>query len=206
MKQRVNGIVYVVAFVLIMVISIVYKLFLNGNLDSMFLRVNSPSETAFIEGTIATEETQIQESIQVYVSGEVNKPGVYEITRGSILNDAIKLAGGLSSKADSRKINLVYVLTENISVYIPAEGEDLIMGSGSPYMGDKDVSDSSGHLIDINRASVEELMKLPGIGQSMAEKIVEYRKDNPFKKIEDIKNVSGIGDAKYSKICDLICV
>ena len=135
---------------------------------------------------------------------------------GSRIEDAIEAAGGLTENADISKVNLAYVLEDGIKIKIPSSSEEdigdgdvLIDGSGENVV-EKDDSQSTnqnGKGININKADETELQTLPGIGASLASRIVEYRKQNgKFANIEDIKNVSGIGDSKFSNIKDLITV
>lgn len=203
-KRKINkNVLYVIAFIVITIISLIYKTIL-GVIDKPITVV---TETDLIEETLDTidilEETSI-EVISVYICGEVNNPGVYEINRGSILNDVVNLAGGLTERADINHINLVYIINSNISIYIPNENEnqesEIIFGDITFQSDDED------SLININTATLDELMTLPGIGQSTANRIIEYRENNAFTRIEDIMNVTGIGEAKFNSIRELICV
>mgnify|MGYP000917595516 CR=1 FL=1 len=147
------------------------------------------------------EENQI---IMVHISGEVYKPGLVELELGSRVIDAVELAGGLKKDADMDRINLAKKLVDEEKIYIPKIGEEetpIEMSSG----GVSNDVNTSGQ-IDINTCTKEELMSLPGIGEVLAGRIVEYREQNPFKTIDDIKNVAGIGDKKFESIRDLIIV
>lgn len=219
-----KNLIYVVAFILITLISLGYKLVLSGTFDGLLSSkseegpVTIRSEETVPAGSSVTEEPAetscSQSPVSVYICGEVNEPGVYEIEQGSIINDVVVLAGGFTDRAAEERINLVYVIDSNLSIYIPGEDEDyesnnIIRDDGQTVWG-ADVNYNPGSednsLININTASADQLMTLPGIGEVTANAIVEYRQTNTFTRIEDIMNVSGIGEAKFNSIRDLICV
>lgn len=132
--------------------------------------------------------------IYVDVKGEVNNPGVYRLTESSRAFQAIELAGGLTSDAYTRDVNLAHILVDEEIIYIPYEGEEV----------SAEIASSK---ININKATVEELELLNGIGNVTAQNIVSYREENgPFTSIEDIKNVTNIKDAVYEKIKNYITV
>ena len=179
------------------------------------------------------EETTKEDTdkIIVHVSGAVNKEGIVELEENSRISDAIDKAEGLKENADTKNINLAFKLEDGMKIYIPTIGESreqneqngqsqnqTLMDETSKY-----VTSSSGVVqeeqtngqseqkknekININTATQTQLETLPGIGPSTSLKIVNYREENgKFKNIEDIKEVSGIGDVKYENIKDLICV
>ncbi len=140
-------------------------------------------------------------AINVYVSGAVNKPDVYALPVDSIVKDAIVAAGGATADADLDRINLAAHLADQMQVYVPRKGE------AAPSAPDGPAPDAATAKIDINTASAEELDKLPGIGPAIAKAIIDYRTQNgPFKTIEAINDVKGIGDALFEKIKDQITV
>ena len=139
--------------------------------------------------------------IYVHICGAVINPGVYQVPAGTRVYQALELAGGSSDDAYLSGINLADKLADGQKVYIPAEGENaegiLSIDSG----GVQSV------MININTASEAELMTLPGIGQSRAKDIINYRvKNGLFESIDDIMKVSGIKEAAFEKIKDLIKV
>lgn len=135
----------------------------------------------------------------VDIAGEVAKPNVYVLPYGSRLYEAIEMAGGLTDAADTRNTNLAECIIDGTKIYIPTEKE-------AEEEIKKDFELKSG-LININTADSTELQKLTGIGPSTAEKIITYRNEyGRFKRIEDIKNVSGIGDKTFAKFKNLIVV
>ena len=141
------------------------------------------------------EHTEDTEYIFVYVCGAVNSEGVYELPKGSRVYQAIELAGGFSEDADKSNVNQAEVLEDEERIYVPIIGEDVLS-----------ISEDEGK-ININKASKEELMTLPGVGESRAESIIKYREDvGIFQNIEDIMQVSGIKEGLFEKIKDLITV
>ena len=218
--ERINKTpVYIAAFILITLISMCYKLFLTGTFDGFVkgeqtgqITVMTDMEPA-IETTYITETVITQPLIDVYICGAVYYPGVYEIEAGSIINDVVILAGGLTENADLSRVNLVYIIDSNLSIYIPENGEEC---EESPILrtenqvvwgdGDSGTGPQEGGLVNLNTATLEQLMSLPGIGQVTANAILEYREQNHFERVEDIMNVTGIGEAKFNGIRDLICV
>jgi len=149
-----------------------------------------------------TEEAESEEAdeIMVHISGQVYNPGVVVLKPGARLIDAVNLAGGLKKEADLDKINLSKKLSDEEKIYIPKIGEEYI------DVYESEGSNSSTGKIDINTCSKEELMSLPGIGEVLADRIIEYREKSRFKSIEEIMNVSGIGKGRFEDIKDLIIV
>lgn len=146
--------------------------------------------------------------MKVHVSGAVAEPGVYSLPEDSRVQQAVEAAGGLTEDATEAGVNLALPLVDGQQVYVPREGEaatPVAAVGGSPASAP--ASSNAGSVVNINTASVEELQTLPSIGPAIAGRIVEYRDNNgPFRVIEDIKQVSGIGDATFEKLKELITV
>lgn len=144
--------------------------------------------------------------IVVQVSGSVPRPGVYELPAGSRVRDAVDAAGGFLAGADYGSVNLALPLNDGQEVVIAGptpEGDDA--GSDTTRSGDASDVVAPNPLVDINTATAEELETLPGIGPTLAQRIVDYRTQNgPFETIEDIMNVSGIGLATFENFRMLI--
>lgn len=147
-----------------------------------------------------------KKTIKVDVKGEVLNPGVIDIEEGSIVDDALKKAGGATDKANLNSINLSKKLTDEMVVYVHSAEEENAEVLFSEATAINNGPSTNNTLININSASLEELMTLNGIGEAKANRIIEYRKTNPFKTIEDIKNVDGIGDKAFEKIKDKIII
>ncbi len=186
------------------------------------LEQNSVYESAADEasGYDTSSKTEEEEkSIVVYVCGAVASPGVYELPAGSRVNDAVALAGGLTDDADKEHVNLAAALSDGKRLYMPA-AEDYLNDNSDPFPKDPDAcfdnenpaldydsGDSDSGLININTASAEELKSIPGIGESIASKIIDYRESNGgFGSIEDIMKVPGIKDKLFSRIASYITV
>ena len=169
---------------------------------------------------------ETENKILVYVTGEVNNPGIVKLNENSRIIDAINSVGGITNNANISKINLAYVLRDGMKVNIPSK-EDLKKDTNFEYItmssGDgkndnasenenslssKSNKDSNNNrTVNINTATQTELETLPGIGPSIALKIINYRNEKgKFSSIEEIKNVSGIGDNKFENIKKYIIV
>lgn len=153
-----------------------------------------------LESSIMENEPAL---LKVYVTGAVKNPDVYDIKEGSIVKDAIEIAGGPTESADLVAINLARRISDGEEIIVPEKREE------SPLQ--EEGGGTQGHKINgklnINMATVEELMELPGIGEVKANAIVNYRKENgPFKNIHDIVKVSGIGEKTFESLKELICV
>jgi competence protein ComEA len=147
------------------------------------------------------------ENMIVDVKGQVMKPGVYQANQGERIIDVISRAGGLTELADESQVNFAEHVQDAMVIYIPAQGEEgpgpLAGSSGSTHIGSNHSSDK----INLNKADENELQNLPGIGPAKAAAIIEYRETiGAFKAIEDLKNISGIGDKTFEKLKDLIDV
>lgn len=143
-------------------------------------------------------------TIVVYICGAVKENKVITLNENSRICDAIEAVGGLTDKADLTNINLAYILEDGEKIYIPNKGEEIETTSNS---FNNINNNSKTNKININKATQTELETIPGIGPSTALKIINYRKENgKFLKIEDIKNISGIGENKFENIKNYICV
>ncbi len=144
---------------------------------------------------VLEEDSKTKDSIFVFVCGAVKCEGVYEMPQGSRVFEAVSMAGGFSENAAVSQVNQAEILEDETKLYIPtideiAEAESVEDGK-----------------VNINTAAKEELMTLPGVGQSKAELIIQYREEHGrFQAIEDIMNISGIKEGLFGKIKDLIKV
>lgn len=164
------------------------------------------------EPTTTPAPTATASPIQIFVNGQVVTTAVYELPPGSIVEDAILLAGGFTDEANTAVVNLAQSLKDGDQVYVPAMGEDVpdlpVVTTKSNVVSDENPSaTNSGGLININTATMEELDSLPGVGPSTAQKILAHRQEQGlFTSIEEIMDVSGIGEAKFGQIEALITV
>lgn len=156
----------------------------------------------------------VEETIIVHITGEVKKSGILELKEGSRIADAIQKAGGATKNADLDSINLAYIVQDGQKIYVPNKNEKndqkeyITTGSGNNVIDGKENNSQGGiGKVNINEATQAELETLPGIGPSIASKIIEYRQQNgKFSKIEDLQNVKGIGDAKFADMKDYVTV
>ncbi len=147
--------------------------------------------------------------IKVHVDGEVNHPGVYALEKNSRVADAIIAAGGLTENSSTTHINLAAPLLDGSKVYIPKLGETVSTDQTSGIYSDSTDEEAPTVLnpLNINTASLDELVLLPGIGSTRAADIIYYRQVNGnFETIDEIMNVPGIGESTYNQIKELIVV
>lgn len=215
-----------------------------GLVVCVFVGLNKKECITTNEDVLVKKDVDVQiseeknEEYYVDIKGAVKKPGVYKLSKGSIVNDVISMAGGLKSNASTKYINLSYEIKNHDVIYIytnsevkkiiiqeecicpeveisKCENSSIITNSSdmivenSTANNDNTVSkeeNSVSSKININTATLEELMTLNGVGEAKALAIIEYRNTNKFTKIEDLMNVSGIGEALYNKVKDSITV
>lgn len=192
--------------IIILLIVMVIAISLFNFIGKKYLLADSTKEDPLVEELMEgikedTEEESEPKEIIVHISGQVNNPGIVKLEVGARVIDAVNLAGGLKNEADLDKINLAKKLEDEEKIYIPALGEE----------GDVDFSDSQSTAegngkVNINTCTKDELLSLPGIGEVLADRIIDYREQTPFKNIEDIMNVSGIGEKKFESIKEMIIV
>jgi len=162
---------------------------------------NSESNQDGSLGDADSEDLEPKE-IRVDICGAVKNSGVIVLKEGDRLEDVIEKAGGLTEKADISRINRAKLVYDEEKIIIPEIGQDI----AEELLRASNTSETKGK-ININIASKDELMKLDGIGESISERIIKYRRENNgFKTIEEIKNVSGIGQSKFEQIKDSIKV
>ena len=171
----------------------------------------SPSAAA---GGAASPAVSPTPDVMVYVCGAVRTPGVVRLPAGARVTDALELAGGPTAKAELAAVNLAAQVTDGQQILVPERGASVASApssSGSSSSGAPGVAASGGSapgaLVNLNTASLEELDSLDGVGPSTAQKIIDYRTENGgFKTVEEIKEVPGIGDAKFAAMQDSITV
>jgi competence protein ComEA len=145
------------------------------------------------------EPTPSPALLLVHVAGWVSRPGVYELREGQRIIDAIEAAGGAKEGADLTTINLAALLTDAQQIVVAKKGAT---GPGPPSSGTTVGSGGEGsELVNVNTATLDQLETLPGIGEVLAQRIVDYREENgPFGSVEDLLDVSGIGDATLAEL------
>ena len=162
------------------------------------------SKDSVSENEVKKEEPVEQDLITVDVKGAVKSPGIYDLPVGSRVNDAVQKAGGLTEQADSKSINLAQKVSDEALVYVPIKGEE----SASQQAGSGAASSTSKEKkVNINKASLEELKQVKGLGGKRAQDIIDHREANgKFKSVDELKKVSGIGAKTIEKLKDYVTV
>ena len=143
-----------------------------------------------------------QDLITVDVKGAVKTPGIYDLPVGSRINDAVQKAGGLTDNADSKSINLAQKISDEALVYVPTKGEDISQATQSNASHSKE-----NKKVNLNKASLEELKQVKGLGAKRAQDIIDHRDSNgKFKSVDELKKVSGIGAKTIEKLKEYVTV
>lgn len=205
-----NKKVIIIVFVIIVGI-IIYFIYNNFYFEDT--GTDMVNDILIKEENIVTEnkitESEENNKIIVHVVGEINNPGIIELKYGDRIFNAIEKAGGTTKNADTSKINLAQVVEDGMKINVPNinDKENVVEETTNIISKSDNMQQKKQSIVNINNATKTELETLPGIGPSIANKIVNYRKEKgKFSKIEDIKNVSGIGEAKFEKIKKYISV
>lgn len=223
MKKR-KWVTAILSVCFVIIAGILYSCSKTSNKEAIFTLEHQVTDTTkseqgdFTENVhAAVEEPVLQQDttnnkannadIYIHICGEVNKPGVYKVEENTRLIDVIELADGLTKDAAGDFVNQAATVYDGQRIYIPSveemKAETLSIGS---LEDDVNVTKSDGK-VNINTASMEELMTLTGIGKAKAESILAYRQRcGKFTTIEEIKNIDGIKDAVFRKISDKITV
>ncbi len=143
----------------------------------------------------------VDPGVVVYISGAVQAPDVYRLPAVARVKDLVLAAGGLAVDADADRVNLAGRLIDGQHVYVPRQGQADPVGVSDNVVG----VENSGGMVNLNSASMAELEGLPGIGNAMAQRIIDHRSANgPFGSVDDLANVKGIGPALLAKIAPLV--
>ncbi|MDH4397192.1 MAG: helix-hairpin-helix domain-containing protein [Actinomycetota bacterium] len=139
-------------------------------------------------GSIASESEQVRAEIYVHVAGEVEKPGLYSLSVGSRVEDAIELAGGMTRSAFEQSVNLARMVSDGEQIVVLDKSQVSAAGAASEF-------------ISLNNATMEQLESLPGVGPSLASRIIDHRTAiGSFSDLSQLRDVSGIGEKLYAKI------
>ncbi|OPF52745.1 helix-hairpin-helix domain-containing protein [Clostridium baratii] len=201
--------------IVLVISAVAFTVYITNGRDT--LKKNDTSTMFVDEGETEQEKSEDKnekeeiplkdKKIAVDIKGEVKKPGVYYVNDGSIILDLINEAGGTTNKANLDTINRAQKLKENECIVIPNVNDvnnDVGVSAKSLTNGSSKKEDDK---VNINTADADELNKLNGVGPSKANAIIKYREENgSFKSIEDIKDVSGFGEATFEKIKDSISI
>ena len=166
--------------------------------------VAAVSKDSVSENEVKKEEPVEQDLITVDVKGAVKAPGIYDLPVGSRVNDAVQKAGGLTEQADSKSLNLAQKVSDEALVYVPSKGEEVASqqaDSGTASLTSKEKK------VNLNKASLEELKQVKGLGGKRAQDIIDHRETNgKFKSVDELKKVSGIGAKTIEKLKDYVTV
>ncbi len=207
-EQNKKLLIKVIAGIILLAIAFAFYL-MKENTEDQDMMVSLIPDSG-VENSEPTTVSAIEDEIMIMVdiAGAVANPAVVELPEGSRIFEAIEKAGGLTKEADMRGTNQAEILTDGQKVYIPTRQELEKSQSGAPSLNfTYQTGTVQSKLININTADSETLQQLTGVGPATAEKIINYRNENgKFNSIEDIKNVSGIGDKTFEKFRDKITV
>ena len=217
-KKQLAIIVGIGAIIVFVIVYYIYKISIpEENYEQLDIiggdaLVNSENKKEEKKQKIENQQEEINKIVK-HKAVEVKIPGIVKIKEGARIADVIEKAGGLTQKANITNINLAYVIEDGQKITIPSkenvgekenQNENISTESGQGIIEEEpktNLTSGKNTIVNINKASKEELQNLQGIGESTAQKIIDYRKENgEFKQIEDIKNVPGIGDAKFEAI------
>ena len=214
--KKYKNILFTVIFIILTIFIIIWTV--NEEYEEPKEEINK-EEKKEIKNEIKEKKEKENTKVIIDIKGEIVNPGVYELTDKNNVNDAINMAGGLTKNSDTSNINLSKKLKDEmvIIVYSKKEIENMEKSNEntcepcnnacitSEDENSKLTNKESKSIINLNTATKEELLTLDGIGESKANAIIDYRnKNGPFKNVEEIKNVSGIGESAYEKLKDNI--
>ena len=174
------------------------------NLQAEVAAVSKDSSSEKVVKTEEKDESPEQDLITVDVKGAVKSPGIYDLPVGSRVHDAVQKAGGLTDEADSKSLNLAQKISDEALVYVPTKGEEAAsqqVASGTTPSTSKDKK------VNLNKASLEELKQVKGLGGKRAQDIIDHREANgKFRSVDELKKVSGIGAKTIEKLKDYVTV
>lgn len=185
--------------------------------NTQLMQKSRSSSSTTMENTASSSSVSESKTVTCDISGAVKHEGVYTLKNGARLQELIEAAGGTTSRAQLKAINRAILLKDQDKIHIPYKGEKVEnaattgTSTGSPASSTSSESGSSeqgsGEKINLNTANVADLQKLTGIGEKKAEQIIAYREQKgSFKKIEDLMQVSGIGEKTFASLKDQLAV
>ena len=192
----------VVACIVLVVLALV-RFVPTGSSAGQDFEAPAPAE----EQAVDEQDFDVQQ-VGVGVEGAVASPGLYLVSADARVNDAVAAAGGMTQDADRQRVNLAQKVEDGMQVYVPSREEAAAAsGAAATRAGQASSSGLSKGKVNLNTASAEELQTLSGIGPSLSQRIIDYRQANgPFKSVEDLRKVPGIGDTRFKSLKDLVCV
>lgn len=182
------------AFLIVILIAALFIFLKDGHAEEnkIMIEEGATIDMASVETDAGTSE------IIIDVSGAVNNPSVVRLPEGSRVYEALDAAGGLCENASVVSLNRASILNDGDKIYIPTKDEEIVALESSP---------GQSGAININKATAELLQTIPGIGPATAEKIIEFRNSNgPFRSIEELMDVNGIGEKTFEKMREKLCI
>ncbi len=156
---------------------------------------------------VSTEASEEPTQLVIDVKGAVEKPGLYTLEAGARVNDAVEAAGGLTSQADPKSINLAQKLSDEAVVYVASKDENISVVASTTTSSAMSQEEKNTSLVNLNTATEADLQTISGIGAKRAADIIAYREANGgFKSVDDLNNVSGIGDKTMESIRPYVTV
>ncbi|MBR0400690.1 MAG: helix-hairpin-helix domain-containing protein [Mogibacterium sp.] len=202
----------ILSIILILLTALIFRMH-SSAADSRIIEAEDAKASSAEEADEGGSEVENDEAAQVLyvdIGGAVKKAGVYKVGPGTRLYEVIEMAGGLRDDADTNSVNQAAFVEDGQKIIIPVRNDDAVdtdLGSIPDNSGTSSQSNAgSAGFVNINTAGRDELMSLNGIGDVLADRIIEYRKSNVFSKKEDIMSVNGIGASKFDKIKDQIII
>ena len=193
---------------IILVFTLITVMVINLNANSKEYIIGDTDSSTIQDESIADDaekenyEQEENSKVTVFVSGEVLNQRVVELEKGKRLIDAVEICGGLTENADLNAVNLALVLEEEGHYIIPAIGDTNVVNATNLNQ-----MNSSSNLVNINSADIELLKTLPGVGDVLGQRILDKREElGKFTSIDQLNDVSGIGDKKFSDIKDKVTI
>ena len=205
-------IIGIMGIIIVLVFIILFINFYSDNSEAIIINNETEAINETNDKTTMFGIIEQNKKITIHIIGEVNNPGVYTLNENSRIKDAIDNAGGQTEDADLSKINLAYIIEDGMQIYVPSYEENkqdyITEEAGEGVIVETLINDThKNSKVNINLANKEKLLTLPGVGESTAQKIIDYRnKNGKFKQIEELKNISGIGDSKFNNLKERIII
>lgn len=209
MKVAMNKKLYIVAGLLAMLI-VGSVFFLYSKKERETSVIADELSLMKVKGETEEPKKDIKQTVmKVDVKGAVNRPGVYVAKEGERVLDVINKAGSFTAQADKNSVNLAQRVQDQMLIYVPVVGENPsnVISPAGQATGGASASSSNQETVNLNTATETELQTLTGIGPAKAAAIIQFRTEQgSFKSVEDLKNVSGIGDKTFEKIQDQVSI
>ena len=202
----------IIAFGISVVVILGAMLFMfTPSVDNQLHIMSAGEQKANREGSYSDSlfEAVPERTIFIHVAGSVSAPGLYELQEGARVNDAIKLAGWFTDEADQTSLNLARALTDGEQLFVPSKNSESGSVSSNASISFNSNANVSGTVpkINVNRANEGDLQSIPGVGPSLAAKIIKDRESNgPFASVDDLTRVSGIGEKKLESMREFITI